>query len=331
MARRSTGTVALRQPERRHRCDGEEREQRPERHREQPAAPPCRLEALPLQLPAAAPREHRLGEDVVEDLVALAAARGAVDRAEDPLAVERREHRAHQLFRHRRVLGEIARALRDLRTGRRDEVVEHLRGDVLLLRNELVERALDVRAYDCPCPAEPAQRRELQRGRPLCTLRLPDAFQHELEIRRLDPAGTSSAVDDAEARAAEVDLAGDDFVQHGRDKLRVDGDVLARELVPALDRAENGRARRLRVEVLETELVCKDVRDARLEDVELSESVLAQREQDVDVGLAQQLRQVVQQRARPVFVRVVHEVLLELIEDQIPAVCGAGLAQGRRR
>ena len=94
------------------------------------------------------PGQHRVGEHVVEDLVARPAAVLAVHLAQDPLVPERLEHRPELGLVDRRVLGEIGRAVRDLRPRRRDEAVEDARGDVLLRRPEPGERALEMLTDD---------------------------------------------------------------------------------------------------------------------------------------------------------------------------------------
>ena len=114
-------------------CHSCEREEGQRRDHGQPPLAAARLLAVPLQLAAGPPGEHTVGEDVVEDLVPLAAP-GSVDRADDALAAERVEHRPHVSLRDRRVLREVAGPMGDLRPGRRDEVAEDRGGDVLVRR-----------------------------------------------------------------------------------------------------------------------------------------------------------------------------------------------------
>ena len=130
------------------------------------------------------PGEHRLGEDVVEDLVAV----GSVDRAEDPLAVQRRRAPgSSDVSGTVRVLGEVgstrcaifvpdgvtrwsnmlaatscSSASSD--ASARSRCVAHDRLGA-------AERAAASRA------AAPANRRRA---------RLPEPLEHELEVRRLD-------------------------------------------------------------------------------------------------------------------------------------------------
>jgi hypothetical protein len=75
-------------------------------------------------------------------------------RAEDPLATEHAEHRLELARRGRRVLGEIDFLMRDLRARRRHEVVEHARGERLLIRRQRGERPFQVLLDDPPRSAE---------------------------------------------------------------------------------------------------------------------------------------------------------------------------------
>ena len=122
-----------------------------------------RLLALALEPPLAPPGEHRVGEHVVEDLVARPAAVLALHLAQDPLVPERLEHRPELVLVDGRVVGEIGRAVRDLRPRRRDEVVEDARRDVLLLGPEPGERAVEMLANDRLGPAELDQRLQPER------------------------------------------------------------------------------------------------------------------------------------------------------------------------
>src|SRR5262249_26510578 len=91
-----------------------------------PVAPP-----FALLLSARAPVEDRIGEGVVVDLVARLSY-----RPENPNVAGRElvEHRRDLGLRPVHVLGQVAGALRDLRSRRRDELVEEARREVLLLR-----------------------------------------------------------------------------------------------------------------------------------------------------------------------------------------------------
>ena len=197
-------------------------------------------------------------------------------------------------------------------------MVEHPRRRVLLLPVELVEGVLDVIADDRLGAAQRAQRREPERVRPLFALGRPDPFHHELEIRRLDPPLAPAAVDGADARLPEFDAARRHLVEHRLDELRLDRHGFPRELVPPRDGPEDRGPRGVAVEPVESELVCEHVRQRRLEDVQRTERVFAQRDQDVHARLGtQQLRQGLDQRPAARAVIVVDEVLLELVEDHV--------------
>ena len=73
-----------------------------------------RLLAIALDDPARAPGEDAVGEDVVENLVALASS-GSVDRAHDALAIECIEHGPDLGLSDLGVLRKVARAMCDLR------------------------------------------------------------------------------------------------------------------------------------------------------------------------------------------------------------------------
>jgi hypothetical protein len=87
-------------------------------------------------------------------------------------------------------------------------------------------------------------------------------------------------------------------------------------LVVALQGALDGRSGRLAVQVSEPEVVLEQMRDVALEPVQTREGVLAYRQEDVqiEVPCAEDLAELDGQS----FVgRVVEEVLLELVEDQV--------------
>src|SRR5204863_4466348 len=212
----------------------------------------ARLLAIPFEHPASPPRKDAVGQDVVEDLVALASA-GAVDGTDDALAAENVQHRRDVGLSNRRVLREVTRAVGDLPSGGRDKVVEHRRGDVLLFRLQPAESPLEMRPDDRLRAAELVERRQAENGRSPLALDLPEPLQHELQVRRLDPLLVR--LDAAAARATDVDLARGDLVEHCLDQLRLDANVLTRELVVALDRADDRRARAAPVEVVEPEVV----------------------------------------------------------------------------
>jgi hypothetical protein len=109
--------------------------------------------------------------------------------------------------------------------------------------------------HDCLGAPERAQRRESQRPRASGTVLFPEALENELEIRRLD---ATASVPDAR-----------NLVEDRVDESRLDLDGFPRELVPAVYRTDDRRARGLSIEMLEAKLVREDLREAGLEDVEL--------------------------------------------------------------
>ena len=131
------------------------------------------------------PREHRLREHVVEDLVPDLTA--LLERAQDSAARQLEEHRLH--LRHRDVaeLGEVGGVVRDLRPRRCHEVVEEPGCDVLLVLGELRHRAFEMLFDDVLRTPETLERRSAQLAGARSALLLPDALHHELEVRRLDP------------------------------------------------------------------------------------------------------------------------------------------------
>ncbi len=300
---------------------GREREtdQGTEREQPQPAmtAPSLGAGALDrsLGVVAAFPAEHGAGQDVVEDLPppALVGAQDAVTR-------ERGRHRVDLAGRGTGELGEVGCLVRDLGARRRDEVVEQPGRDRPLRRAERLDRPLEVIGHDLSRAAELLERRGPQRRRPRRTLDLPHALHDELEVRRLDAVGAAVSLGDSEAAGAELDPAGTDAVQHALDE-RVLGDhLLALELAPALQRADDRRPAGRSVEPVEAQDVREQARDVPLEPVEPRERVLAQRQKDVDA------QRPVDDRGEPCFEAarrvVIREVLLCLVQDQVHVVAG---------
>src|SRR4051794_8352638 len=102
---------------------------------------------------------------------------------------------------------------------------EHLGGHVLLVRIERRERAFEMLADDRLGAAQAVQRPAPEYTSLSGTLCVPDPLEHELQIRRFDP------------RTARL-------VEDSLDELGLDGDVLFRQAVPAVDRSEDRAARR---------------------------------------------------------------------------------------
>ncbi len=154
--------------------------------------PPQRQPARTLLLVAASPLENRLGEDVVEELVAdrgLAGGRG--DGAEDAAALaaaELLEHGRDLRLGPSRPLGEVGGGVGDLRLRAGDEVAEEVGGRGLLAGRELAERFEQVVLDDLLRAAERLQPGQVEGVRAGLDRRAPEPLQHELEEGRLDPA-----------------------------------------------------------------------------------------------------------------------------------------------
>src|SRR5215212_10421626 len=192
-------------------------------------------------------------------------------------------------------------------------MVEHRGGDVLLRRLQAPEGLLQMCSHDRLGSSQLPERREAEDGRATLALNLPQPLEHELQIRGLDPV---LVLPDAPAAGSpDVDLPRGDLIEECIDELRLDLDRLAAQLVVALDRPEDRGAAALRVEVVEPEVVGKEVGNAALERIELRESVLAQPQEDVraQAGLADRCGKLVAK----LVTLVVEEVLLELVEDDV--------------
>ncbi len=225
----------------RHHRQGDQRGDRDDR---EPSQPATRHRPLPLELAPPAPVEDRLGEDVVEDLVPVAV--GGVERAEDALAAQRPEHRLGLAPAEVRELREVRGAVRDLRPGRRDQVLEHAGRSVLILVVEYRQRPVEVIADDCAGAPELLEGRLAENARSALVLFVPHALHHELQVRRLDPIGVRTR-----GRLGE----------HVVDEAGLDRDAVVRldELVPPLRRPENRRARGAAVEPVEPQLIPEHV------------------------------------------------------------------------
>ena len=249
-------------------------------------------------------------EDLVADGVRLV---GRGDRPEDARLRESLDDLADRLRRRARVLRQVVEPVGDLHPGRRHEVVEDARGLVALGRPERAQRPLEVLGDDPLGAAESRERREAERRRACRPLLLPEALHDELEVRRLDPPVGPFARDRAAALAAHVDPAALHLVEDGLDERGLDRHRRAAELAVALDRPHDRLAAAAPVEVLEPQ-----VRDPRLERVELRERVLAQAEEEVrpQAGLADRRRELAREAGAGA-VPLVEEVLLELVEDDV--------------
>ena len=265
---------------------------------------------------AGAPREHRLREHVVEDLVPLLAA--FLHGAEDSAVGECRQHRPELLGRDVAEVLEVRDLVRDLRPGGGDEVVEEPRRDILLLRRQLGHCALEVLLDDLRGSAEPLERLDAQRTRSGGSLLVPEPLHDELQVRSFDARAVVAAFDRAEAAERRLDLARADLVQDPPDECGLHRDGRTGELGEALERAFDRRSRGPSVEAIEPERIGEQAGDSPREAVELGEGVLAERDEDVDAKRRSQHRgQRLGEGAGPSVVGVVEEVLLGLVEDEV--------------
>src|SRR5262249_29419974 len=133
---------------------------------EQRTAPtPLGIVHRTLRLEARPPREHRVRENVVEDLVLRGARAVRRARADDALGGESAQDVLGFLLVDGRVAGEVAHALRDLRPRRRDEEVVHRRRGALLTGRELGHLTLQVVLDDLRGAAQLAEGGEPQGAR----------------------------------------------------------------------------------------------------------------------------------------------------------------------
>ena len=176
---------------------------------------------------------------------------------------------------------EIGDPVRDLRPRRRDEVVEHPRGDVPLARRQ--RRHARARGAPRRSAARPRARSSVDtrstRELAACSTsqsRCSTSCRYGVSIR---VRVACSAAPRPPCRSIRPTL---DVVEHRVDERGLDRDLLlAAELAVALERADDRRAAPLAVEPVEPELVREEAGDPRLEDVEPRERVLADAEQDV--------------------------------------------------
>ena len=138
-------------------------------------------------------------------------------------------------------------------------------------------------------------------------------------------AAIRATVDLALAAEPVMDPACGDLAENGVDEDGLDFDGCAAKSMESLDRPHDRRFPGSPIETVESKVVAEDVRDAPLETIELGESVLAERDQDVD---PQRLREHAGQRVlEGAALRVVEEVLLCLVEHEVDiAVNGLGSA-----
>ncbi len=157
--------LPLEEREQRDGRDGRKREERGSGDRDRTSPPPPLECELAFRFEGAAPREHPLGENVVEDLVTPVSllAASPVDRADDALRHEMAEDAGNVVLACTGVAREVADVVRDLRPRWSHEVLEHVRDEGALFRRESLERPLEVPLHDRFRPAQPIERLEPER------------------------------------------------------------------------------------------------------------------------------------------------------------------------
>jgi hypothetical protein len=271
------------------------------------------------------PGEDRLGEDVVEELVARALlVVSGCDGTEDAAALA-----AAQLVEHGGdlwlgtlcPLGQIGGRMGDLRLGTADEEAEAARRDVLLGECEPAERLEEMVLDDPGRSAECLEAGECERVLAGCNGLAPEPLEDELQERRLHPVAGRVPGRNLPARLEGQPPTG------GRGEHCIDERGLDRERlravverpVPGLDRPLDRLARAVEVEMVDPDVVREERRDVPLEAVELGPRVLADREQHMDgqarvVDDPRELSRESGQSLVVALVGVVLEVLLELVE-----------------
>ena len=284
-AARASGPVALASAKTAMRRE-RERDERPDRDREQAAVPPRRHLPLALEPPLRPPGEHGVREHVVEDLVPLARPRPP---STERRIRSRRAPAAPARARPRRpgVLGEVGGAEGDLRAGGRDEVVEDVRGEVLLRRAEppsarsrwsrtIVSAPPRPRSVSSRSTREPSARSASQ-SRAMTSCRIGASIAPRRARRRL--------LDDRPRRARPARVAS----RRAPPRRAPARPRAARRRTRCSKRVERPGDRRApagAVEVGEPQGVREHVRDARLERVERGERVLAHGDQHVHAEVA---------------------------------------------
>ena len=263
----------------------------------------------------------------MEDLVALdvgGVAHRRRHRAQDaPLAAGEIAHDAHDVLeRPARPVRQVGRRLRDLGHRRRHQESEHLGGEPFALRSKLRQHLAEVAGDDPLGAAELFEGRQRQAALAALHGGRPQPLHHQLQERRLHAvaAGVRGSRG-GRARLTQRQPPGSHLVEHRVDQRRLDrhGLLVLRQpervlLDRAFDRSPSGRA----VEVVDAQVVAEQARDRRLELVKPGERVLAQRDQDVNVQAdgVDDLRERRREAVGAVLVRVIEEVLLELVEDE---------------
>ena len=275
------------------------------------------------------PGEHRLREHVVEDLVPRRcrlrrASAGCDGRRASPSTGRSSTTGTRPKF------GEVRDLVGDLRPRRRHEVVEDPRGDVLLRRRQLGHRAFEVLLDDVLRATEALERLHATLGarRPLL---VPEPLHDELEVRRLDPAPVCDRPRRRRGRRAPA-----------RSGPRPPRRALARPAPAARRRARRSSSRSARpgarsphvpraVEPVEPQRVREEpgMRPVKRSSF-ASESSRSDTRTFTRSGVASDRGQRLGERAGTAVVRVVEEVLLGLVEDEIDVPFGLRAARAPR-
>jgi hypothetical protein len=189
----------------------------------------------------------------------------------------------HVLLTGSGVAREVPEIVGNFRPRRCDEVLEHGGDQCALVRRQRLERPLEMLSHDRVGPAQPLQRLAPERARAGLLLDIPESLQHELKERRLHPPGLVTSSHHASSTESVLDPSRRDLIEHRLDQLRLRAVrlLLGHQLVQPLQGADDCGARGDAIEVVEPEVVCEEVRDSALEEVELRERILADPEQDV--------------------------------------------------
>jgi len=254
----------------------------------------------------------------VEDLVPPAGRVAVRQRPQDALAGQTVDDAAQRSLFHARIAREVVDSVRDLGSRRSDQVVEERRGRLFLLIVESGQRALEVLLNDPFGAAEFCERRAPERRSVAVPLDVPQALEDELEVRGLDPLAALLGLYHTASGEPVVDPPGPDLVEERLHEFRLGRVALAAEPLVLLERADDRRAARLAIEVVEPEVVREQPGNPRLEGVQRRERIITHAEEHVDAQI-RSVHYLGERVEEPVVAvaAVVEEVLLQLVEDQV--------------
>src|SRR5581483_10428866 len=249
------------------------------------------------------PLQQRLREHVVEDLVDRASLADLVDRPKDACPAESLEQRCNASALDAGVAGEIGFAECDLRPGRSDELPDDASSEVTEIVRQRIERLAHVRRGDCLRSTEPGERPLVQLGASRAALLLPDAVEDQLQER---------------GAKAVLHLG-----LEGVDERVLGGHPFAGDLGERVERPDDRLPRGACSDRLEPKDVPERLGQPAREGIELREGVISNGEENAgpQTGATEKLVQPAEERAVGA---VVHEVLLELIEQEndVSVPCG---------